>query len=385
MLSVCILGIWLISTGLFAQDNDWGFVGTHIYNLNQSNVGIGTGGVGITSKLRVICPNTAQNIVAEFRNTATNAQNRIGIQGYSVPQANFGTGGAFYGGLYGIYSSSTISGAGTRYGGFFVAANGVTNYGVRTSVSGANPSYGIYNGVNISNNYAYGNYNAITVTNNYAYGTFNNATATNGNYAYGTYNSATAVNGNYAYGTYSSVRAKKFAFGNYNYAVGDTNVYGVVAQASGTSNVFGILATAPASATNYAGYFNGNLHVTGSFTVTSDERLKDNVAAIQGSLEKVMQLQPKEYFYNSGKYPGLNLPKEKQFGLIAQEVASVIPEIVKEESVPVKPGNPGPRGEHIYESEKYQGVNYIAMIPILVQAIQEQQKQIEMLKARLQD
>ena len=97
-----------------------------------------------------------------------------------------------------------------------------------------------------------------------------------------------------------------------------------------------------------------------SWTTNSDRRLKTNIEDIGYGLASVMALAPKKYNYISNT--------EKQcLGLIAQDVANVIPEIV---DVPENP-------------ESMMGIEYQSLVPVLVKAIQEQQAIIELLKARL--
>jgi hypothetical protein len=58
----------------------------------------------------------------------------------------------------------------------------------------------------------------------------------------------------------------------------------------------------------------------------SDITLKDNIETINGSLEKIVALNPVSFEWK----PEINLRQGKVFGLIAQEVQEVIPEIVRE-------------------------------------------------------
>jgi hypothetical protein len=97
-----------------------------------------------------------------------------------------------------------------------------------------------------------------------------------------------------------------------------------------------------------------------SWTTNSDARLKTNVQNLGYGLTSVLALLPKEYEYkiDEGK---------KCFGFIAQDVVNVIPELV---DVPE-------------DSNEMMGIEYQAIIPVLVKAMQEQQAIIESLKARL--
>jgi AmiR/NasT family two-component response regulator len=75
----------------------------------------------------------------------------------------------------------------------------------------------------------------------------------------------------------------------------------------------------------------------------------------------------------------MNLPSVKQFGLIAQEVEQVLPSIVSEN---VQPGNSGVNSEKA-EAIHFKGLNYTQLIPVLISAMQEQQKEIEALKTEI--
>jgi hypothetical protein len=69
-----------------------------------------------------------------------------------------------------------------------------------------------------------------------------------------------------------------------------------------------------------AGSFNGNVNYTGELMGPSDAKLKKEVMALDGALEKVLQLQPKTYFFKTDEFTDLNLPTGAQMGFIAQEV-----------------------------------------------------------------
>jgi Secretion system C-terminal sorting domain/Chaperone of endosialidase len=90
------------------------------------------------------------------------------------------------------------------------------------------------------------------------------------------------------------------------------------------------------------------------------------------------QLRPVTYLYNSTEHKALNLPTTKQHGLIAQEVQSILPELVKTTRYTI-PGEKS--GKNL--SEEFLAVNYQGLIPILIKAIQEQQTEIDALKTAL--
>ena len=104
--------------------------------------------------------------------------------------------------------------------------------------------------------------------------------------------------------------------------------------------------------------FNGtNLVCGGTVTANSDERLKENVETITNALEKVKGLRGVEYDHkNTG---------EHNIGVIAQEVEQVLPMVVYEDALGVK------------------SVAYQNMVSVLIEAIKEQQKQIEDLQNKI--
>jgi hypothetical protein len=102
---------------------------------------------------------------------------------------------------------------------------------------------------------------------------------------------------------------------------------------------------------------NSNITAYGS---ASDERLKENIETIKDPIKKVQQLRGVTFDY---KKDG-----SKSTGLIAQELEKVLPEVVYE-TVDVDNDN-----------NKYKAVRYGNTVGLLVEAIKEQQEQIEELK-----
>jgi hypothetical protein len=138
-----------------------------------------------------------------------------------------------------------------------------------------------------------------------------------------------------------------------------------------TSNSVGTWALYSSATTlGYAGYFAGNVYCSGSY-LPSDEKLKENIEPLQNGLNKVMKLDVKTYNFRTSEFPELNLPTDRQNGFTAQNLESVLPELVKLN--PAKKEQP----------ETFKAVNYMGMIPVLTEAIQEQQKQIEVKNAKL--
>jgi hypothetical protein len=92
-------------------------------------------------------------------------------------------------------------------------------------------------------------------------------------------------------------------------------------------------------------------------TNPSDRNLKENITPIEYGLSNILQLNPVSYNWKDGT-------NGKQFGFIAQEVQEVMPDAVKE-------------GEYL-------GLEKDAIYSALVNAIKEQQQQIDELKYLLQ-
>jgi len=103
------------------------------------------------------------------------------------------------------------------------------------------------------------------------------------------------------------------------------------------------------------------LQVSGTITCvdinsTSDINLKENIHSIDNALDKVMKINGVEFNWKG--------TKEASAGVIAQEVEEVIPEVVK-------------------ISGDVRTVNYNGLVGVLIEAIKEQQKQIEELKKQI--
>jgi len=108
----------------------------------------------------------------------------------------------------------------------------------------------------------------------------------------------------------------------------------------------------------------GDIGKTGSIYGVSDSRIKRDVATISNALALVNALDGKSYNFKSEAYKDLNLPEGKQYGLIAQEVGEVVSDIVTQKLMETtdKDGN----------AITLKGVNYEQLIPILINAIKEQ-------------
>jgi hypothetical protein len=177
------------------------------------------------------------------------------------------------------------------------------------------------------------------------------------------------------------------------YGVGAASSTGVVGQSStgvgvtgSSANDLGVFAYGAtygiqAQGNIYAGYFNGDVYSTGSFIPFSDRALKQNIRPLNHGLNAIMALSPKAYEMKPGVTGGPTI-KGTRLGLIAQEVQSVVPEVVQSVKTPPQrdaKGKPVSKGGQ----SEFLSVNYDGLIPVLINAIQEQQRQIDALKAQL--
>ena len=101
----------------------------------------------------------------------------------------------------------------------------------------------------------------------------------------------------------------------------------------------------------------GDITASGQITASSDIRLKENINQIDNALDKVLNLRGVEF-------DRIDI-KTHQIGLIAQEVEEIIPEIVQE------------------NENGYKTVAYGNVVALLIEAIKDQQKQINALQEEI--
>jgi hypothetical protein len=304
-----------------------------------------------------------------------------GVRGTGSSYGVYGSSSSGYGvvgssgflGVYGSGSSYGLYGSGGTYGAY---ASG-TSYGVYGSTSSgygvagiSSSGYGLYGSSSSSwGSVVYGVYGA------YGSGTtgYGVQGVSNSNYGvYGYSGSNWAVYGNGYIGTYGN--------GSYVGAWGNGTSYGLV----GYGGPYGVWATG----TSYAGYFSGNVYCSGTYS-GSDKALKKNIKEFSSAMDIINKLKPRQYEYrHDGNYEQMNLPDGSHYGLIAQDVELILPNLVKDSKFetnikrpvaarPDKPSpadassNPAPASSAESETISFKAVNYIELIPILVKAVQE--------------
>ena len=154
--------------------------------------------------------------------------------------------------------------------------------------------------------------------------------------------------------------------------------------ATASAGQVGIYSNASYITGNSSITFNGaNLAVTGGITATgditafaSDARLKTNIATIPQALDKVKQISGVIYNWNDiATQFGIGDSSEHA-GVLAQEVQSVLPQVVRQAPFDIAPDGSSKSGEH------YLTVQYDKIIPLLIEAIKELSAEVEALKAR---
>jgi hypothetical protein len=100
--------------------------------------------------------------------------------------------------------------------------------------------------------------------------------------------------------------------------------------------------------------YSGNMTISGDLNINSDEKIKNNIESLGATLALLTQIDGKKYNFKHDEN------NQTKIGLIAQEVEKFFPEIVSQQ-------------------QGVKSVNYIALIPILINAIKEQQTQINKL------
>jgi hypothetical protein len=119
---------------------------------------------------------------------------------------------------------------------------------------------------------------------------------------------------------------------------------------------------------NSAGAEVGSIAATGtatSYNTSSDYRLKENIVALSGAIDRVNQLQVHRFNFISD-------PDTTVDGFLAHEAQAVVPECVTGEKDAVdENGNP-----------VYQGIDQSKLVPLLTAALQEAMERIEVLEAK---
>ena len=122
-------------------------------------------------------------------------------------------------------------------------------------------------------------------------------------------------------------------------------VIGNGADSSNKSDAFKVMFNGDATVSN-------DLTVSGDVVISSDARLKSNIVSLGSTLPKLLQIDGKSY----------EMKGKQKIGVLAQEIREVFPELVSE------------------DDNEMLAVNYQGLVPVLINALKEQQSEIDRLK-----
>jgi len=111
-------------------------------------------------------------------------------------------------------------------------------------------------------------------------------------------------------------------------------------------------------------YLYGTVFANGS-QLTSDLRYKKNICPISDALAKINSIQGVTYEWRKEEFPEKSFSIGRHYGVIAQELEKVLPDAVQT------------------DKDGYKTVSYTDLIPLLVEAIKQQQTQITELSKKL--
>ncbi|HZV45399.1 MAG TPA: tail fiber domain-containing protein, partial [Saprospiraceae bacterium] len=116
---------------------------------------------------------------------------------------------------------------------------------------------------------------------------------------------------------------------------------------------------------NGNGLFTGTVTASCGLLICSDMRYKIKATALNNALQKVMALNGIYYYWDKEHFPEKNFTDDRQVGVSAQELETVLPELVHT------------------DADGYKTVDYSRLTPVLIEAVKEQQRQIEELKQQV--
>ncbi|MEL6560470.1 MAG: tail fiber domain-containing protein [Bacteroidota bacterium] len=122
-----------------------------------------------------------------------------------------------------------------------------------------------------------------------------------------------------------------------------------------------------------------DVFATNGVIQTSDRRAKKDIKSLSYGLDEIMQLRPVTYKWKKDPDKG------DQVGLIAQDVQKVISEIVYDPKVDLVADEAGDMALRENADELKLGISYSALIPVIINGMQEQQEIIEAQNSRIND
>jgi hypothetical protein len=232
--------------------------------------------------------------------------------------------------------------------------------------------------------------NAATVTN----GVYNNASQNNlsGVFNFGSsgatpYNNPTGTSNGISFGGIESTSLRTYGIfteqenigGNYSKLTFNyhTGVRIGASSSYGGTRFYNNFAGGSGGGTEIFSIGNGDNNARSSADIiayASDKRLKENITNIPNALDKIKQINGVYFDWkDKTKELGFNPSQKHDVGVIAQEIQAILPEVVTLAPFDYELGKSK-------SGENYLTVKYDKIVPLLIEAIKEQQTQIEELK-----
>jgi len=358
-------GMIYLAAGLAAASPSLASIGWSYASAADTAMYInGTSGTGIAAQGAVTgiqAYGHSTGIEAEgFSGQGVKAKGRLGVWAEGVQDQGFYSG-------HGVYAYGPV-------GGVYAEASNVASYGVSGNSTGEN-GIGVKGTADVTG-YAVGVHGVANYTYNWdAIGVKGESTDGVGVKGYSS-NYGTAVLGDAYYGL--GVRGQSVNWSG----VSGSGPTGVEGQGIGAYSI-AVTGNSDYSHpyTAYAGMFYGNVAVTGDCDPCSpsDGRFKKNVNDMNGALKKILALKPKSYEMKTDEFKTMGFTPGVKYGLMAEDVRKVLPELVHALPLPAKKDE---KGAPIKDAprEEYQAIAYSKLIPVLIGAIQELQAEVDALK-----
>jgi uncharacterized coiled-coil protein SlyX len=145
---------------------------------------------------------------------------------------------------------------------------------------------------------------------------------------------------------------------NFFYNDGTTN-FGNIISLNGTAFNVGMGTVSPDPNARLDVF--GNIYINGAFHA-SDRRFKKNIRKIRQPMDLLGELRGVAYEFRVDEFAERRFTAGQHYGLIAQELETVLPELVRD------------------REDGYKAVNYEGLIPLLIEGVKEQQSEIDELK-----
>ena len=106
--------------------------------------------------------------------------------------------------------------------------------------------------------------------------------------------------------------------------------------------------------------FDGTTTIAGDLSINSDARLKANIISLGSTLAKLLQIDGKTYTMKKDEN------KKQKIGVLAQDIEKVFPELVS-------------------ESNSVKSVNYQGLVPVLINALKEQNDRMKVQQSQIDE